>query len=291
MIQFEQVTKTFGTRTAVDKVSFSIDKPQMIGVIGRSGAGKSTLLRMINRLTPATSGRILFKGEDILSLKGATMRRWQRDCAMVFQQFNLVPRLDVVTNVMLGRLNGHGTFKSLFNIFSSSDVNTALAALDRLGIVQEAQKRAEELSGGQQQRVAIARALMQNPHMVLADEPIASLDPMNAKIVMDALREIHERDNKIVVCNLHTLDTARSYCDRVIGMRDGRVVFDGLPEELTTEVARDIYGADESFNEAATSTAIDGTAIEGTGAARSSAQVSAAQVSAGAMTPAAARAL
>jgi phosphonate transport system ATP-binding protein len=280
VIQFEQVTKTFGTRTAVDKVSFSIDKPQMIGVIGRSGAGKSTLLRMINRLTPATSGRILFKGEDILSLKGATMRRWQRDCAMVFQQFNLVPRLDVVTNVMLGRLNGHGTFKSLFNIFSSSDVNTALAALDRLGIVQEAQKRAEELSGGQQQRVAIARALMQNPHMVLADEPIASLDPMNAKIVMDALREIHERDNKIVLCNLHTLDTARAYCDRVIGMRDGMIVFDGVPEDLTTDVAREIYGADESFNEAATSTAIDAG-----GSARSEEQVST-----GAMTPAAATA-
>ncbi len=257
VIQFEQVTKTFGTRTAVDAVSFEIEKPQMIGVIGRSGAGKSTLLRMINRLTPATSGRIMFKGEDILNLKGATKRRWQRDCAMVFQQFNLVPRLDVVTNVMLGRLNGHGTLKSLFNIFSQDDVNTALAALDRLGIVQESQKRAEELSGGQQQRVAIARALMQDPHMVLADEPIASLDPMNAKIVMDALREIHERDNKIVLCNLHTLDTARSYCDRVIGMRDGQIVFDGAPDGLSTDVAREIYGADESFNEAATSTAID----------------------------------
>jgi phosphonate transport system ATP-binding protein len=203
------------------------------------------------------------------------MRRWQRDCAMVFQQFNLVPRLDVVTNVMLGRLNGHGTLKSLFNIFSADDVNDALAALDRLGIVQEATKRAEELSGGQQQRVAIARALMQGPHMILADEPIASLDPMNAKIVMDALREIHERDNKVVICNLHTLDTARTYCDRVIGMRDGFIVFDGKPEELTTSAAREIYGADESFNEAATSTAID-------------AGNAGAQESAGAMTPAAA---
>ncbi|MEP4033008.1 phosphonate ABC transporter ATP-binding protein [Roseibium polysiphoniae] len=257
MIHFESVTKDFGTRTAVDRVSFTIDKPQMVGIIGRSGAGKSTLLRMINRLTPATSGRIIFNGEDILSLKGAMMRRWQRDCAMVFQQFNLVPRLDVVTNVMLGRLNAQSTLKSMFNIFSADDVNTALAALDRLGIVQEATKRAEELSGGQQQRVAIARALMQDPHMVLADEPIASLDPMNAKIVMDALREIHERDNKVVICNLHTLDTARNYCDRVIGMRDGKVVFDGEPELLTTDVAREIYGADESFNEAATSTAID----------------------------------
>ncbi|WP_417666981.1 phosphonate ABC transporter ATP-binding protein [Roseibium sp.] len=280
MIHFEHVTKTFGTRTAVDSVSFSIEKPQMIGVIGRSGAGKSTLLRMINRLTPATSGRIVFNDRDILSLKGAEKRRWQRDCAMVFQQFNLVPRLDVVTNVMLGRLNAHSTLKSLFNIFSADDVNTALAALDRLGIVQEAPKRAEELSGGQQQRVAIARALMQDPHMVLADEPIASLDPMNAKIVMDSLREIHERDNKVVLCNLHTLDTARSYCDRVIGMRDGKMVFDGAPELLTTNVAREIYGADESFNEAATSTAIETPGVK----ARS-------QDPAGAMTPAAAAAV
>ncbi len=276
MIEFQDVTKVFGARTAVDKVSFSIEKPQMVGVIGRSGAGKSTLLRMINRLTPASSGKIIFKDRDILSLKGGMMRRWQRDCAMVFQQFNLVPRLDVVTNVMLGRLNGHGTMKSLFNIFSAEDVNKALAALDRLGISQEATKRAEELSGGQQQRVAIARALMQDPHMILADEPIASLDPMNAKIVMDALREIHERDNKIVLCNLHTLDTARTYCDRVIGMRDGKIVFDGAPDALTTDAAREIYGADESFNEAATSTAID--------AGQPSGQTS----SAGAMTPAAA---
>ena len=280
MIHFEDVTKKFGGRTAVDQVSFSIDKPQMVGIIGRSGAGKSTLLRMINRLTPATSGRIMFNGEDILSLRGASMRRWQRDCAMVFQQFNLVPRLDVVTNVMLGRLNAQSTFKSLFNVFSADEVRGALAALDRLGIVREAPKRAEELSGGQQQRVAIARALMQDPYMVLADEPIASLDPMNAKIVMDALREIHECDNKVVICNLHTLDTARGYCDRVIGMRDGRIVFDGVPDALTTDVAREIYGADESFNEAATSTAIDSPGI----AAR---HVN----SAGAMTPAAAAAI
>ncbi len=275
MINFQEVTKNFGSRTAVNNVSFEIGQPQMVGIIGRSGAGKSTLLRMINRLTPASSGKILFEGRDILSLKGGMKRRWQRDCAMVFQQFNLVPRLDVVTNVMLGRLNGHGTLKSLCNIFSAEDVNSALAALDRLGIAQEATKRAEELSGGQQQRVAIARALMQDPHMILADEPIASLDPMNAKIVMDALREIHERDNKVVICNLHTLDTARSYCDRVIGMRDGLIVFDGKPDELTTGAAREIYGADESFNEAATSTSIE------TGTAGS-------KESAGVMAPAAA---
>ncbi|ADZ70304.1 Phosphonate ABC transporter, ATPase subunit [Polymorphum gilvum SL003B-26A1] len=281
MIHFEGVTKQFGNRVAVDNVSFSIDAPQMVGIIGRSGAGKSTLLRMINRLTPATAGRILFNGRDVLSLKGGEKRRWQRDCAMVFQQFNLVPRLDVVTNVMLGRLNTHGTLKSMFNIFGKGDIDRALSALDRLGIVQEAVKRAEELSGGQQQRVAIARALVQEPQLVLADEPIASLDPMNAQIVMDALREIHERDGKTVICNLHTLDTARAYCDRVIGMRDGVIVFDGAPEALTTDVAREIYGADDSFNEAATSTALD--------APRQ--RAGAVPLSAGAMTPAAAAAV
>lgn len=257
MIHFENVTKAFGERRAVDQVSFSLDRPQMVGVIGRSGAGKSTLLRMINRLTPATSGRIVIEGQDVLALKGDRMRRWQRDCAMVFQQFNLVPRLDVLTNVMLGRLNMHSTVPSLLKVFSREERAMALLALDRLGIASEATKRAEALSGGQQQRVAIARALMQDPKLVLADEPIASLDPMNAQIVMDALREIHERDGKTVLCNLHTLDTARAYCDRVIGMRDGRIVFDGAPEALTTDVAREIYGADESFNEAATSTAIE----------------------------------
>jgi phosphonate transport system ATP-binding protein len=229
----------------------------MIGIIGRSGAGKSTLLRMINRLTPATSGRILVGDREILQLKGAEKRAWQRDCAMIFQQFNLVPRLDVITNVMLGQLNRHSTLKSLFNIFNQADIDRALAALERLGIADQALQRAETLSGGQQQRVAIARALTQEPKMVLADEPIASLDPLSAQIVMESLREIHERDGLPIICNLHTLDTARTYCDRVIGMLRGRVVFDGKPSELTRPVLRDIYGADEDIDESTTSTTLN----------------------------------
>ena len=228
----------------------------MVGIIGRSGAGKSTLLRIINGLTTASAGEVFVEGRDVLSLKGRTHRRWQRDCAMIFQQFNLVPRLDVVTNVMLGRLNSHSTVKSLFAIFGREEISDALHALDRLGIADQATKRAEMLSGGQQQRVAIARALVQDPKMILADEPIASLDPLNAEIVMSALREIHERDGKTVICNLHTLDTARAYCDRVIGMRAGEIVFDGTPDVLTRDVAREIYGAGEGFNEAATSTSL-----------------------------------
>ena len=145
----------------------------------------------------------------------------------------------------------------MFNLFPMGDIHRAIDILDRLGIAEHAAKRAEALSGGQQQRVAIARALMQDPKIILADEPIASLDPMNAQTVMEALRRIYEEDGRTVIANLHTLDTARRYCDRVVGMRDGRIVFDGLPEQLTTGVAREIYGADASFSEAATSTEIE----------------------------------
>ncbi|MBC7735717.1 MAG: phosphonate ABC transporter ATP-binding protein [Candidatus Saccharibacteria bacterium] len=256
MLQLIDLTRRFGPRTAVDRVNISLDKAGFIGIIGRSGAGKSTLLRMVNRLTDANEGQILFRGTDVLTLKGAAIRTWQSQCAMIFQQFNLVPRMDVVSNVLHGLLNNRSTLVTVFNLWPQADILRALSILDRLGIADQAAKRAEALSGGQQQRVAISRALCQDPAIILADEPIASLDPMNAQVVMDALRRIHEEDGRMVIANLHTLDTARRYCDRVIGMRDGRVVFDGTPDQLTTGVARDIYGADDSFNEAATSTSI-----------------------------------
>jgi len=257
MLVVEDLTKTFGANTAVDKVSFTVDKPMMIGIIGRSGAGKSTFLRMVNRLTDATSGRLTFGGSDVLGLTGRAKRAWQSDCAMIFQQFNLVPRMDVVSNVLHGTLGRSSTLTTMFNLFPRDDIHRAIDILERLGIAGHAPKRAEALSGGQQQRVAIARALMQDPKIILADEPIASLDPMNAQTVMEALRRIHDEDGRMVIANLHTLDTARRYCDRVIGMRDGRIVFDGSPEQLTTNVAREIYGAGADFSEAATSTSID----------------------------------
>lgn len=257
MLTIEKLTKTFGERNAVDQISFTLEKSAMIGVIGRSGAGKSTLLRMLNRLTDATSGQIQFNGREITRLTGSARRDWQSQCAMIFQQFNLVPRMDVVSNVLHGTLNRRSTLATMFNLYPDEDIRKAIDILDRLGIAEHAPKRAEALSGGQQQRVAIARALMQDPKIILADEPIASLDPMNAQIVMDALRRIHEEDGRVVIANLHTLDTARRYCDRVIGMRDGRIVFDGTPDQLTTGAARDIYGAGAEFSEAATSTEID----------------------------------
>lgn len=257
MLRIDKLTKRFGDNIAVNAATLDVDKPCMIGIIGRSGAGKSTLLRMINRLSDASDGRILFQGRDITRLRGAEKRAWQAQCAMIFQQFNLVPRMDVVSNVLHGTLNRRSTLAAMFNLYPTEDIHRAIDILDRLGIAAHAAKRAEALSGGQQQRVAIARALMQDPAIILADEPIASLDPMNAQVVMQSLRRIHEEDGRTVIANLHTLDTARRYCDRVVGMRDGRIVFDGLPEQLTTGVAREIYGADASFSEAATSTEID----------------------------------
>jgi len=257
MLQVENLIKRFGQNTAVDNVSFTIPEAAFVGIIGRSGAGKSTFLRMINRLTDASSGRVLFDGRDVTALTGASKRAWQSQCAMIFQQFNLVPRMDVVSNVLHGTLNARSTLATMFNFYPDADIQRAIAILDRLGIAEHAPKRAESLSGGQQQRVAIARAMMQDPRIVLADAPIASLDPMNAQMVMDDLRRIHDEDGRTVIANLHTLDTARRYCDRVIGMLHGRIVFDGTPEQLTTGVARDIYGADASFSEDSTSTAIE----------------------------------
>jgi phosphonate transport system ATP-binding protein len=178
---------------------------------------------------------------------------------MIFQQFNLVSRLDVITNVLVGRLNHHATLPSLFKWFSVAERALAVRALDRLALAPQALQRADTLSGGQQQRVAIARALLQQPKLLLADEPIASLDPRNATLVMEALRAINREDGITVICNLHTLDTARAYCDRIVGMAGGRVVFDGVPAQLTRAAATEIYGAaDGDFDEAVTSTSLAG---------------------------------
>ncbi|WP_249691330.1 phosphonate ABC transporter ATP-binding protein [Stappia sp. WLB 29] len=260
MFKLDGVTRKFGLLTAVDAVTLDIPDGQMVGVIGRSGAGKSTLLRMLNRLVDPNGGRIVFRDTEVSALSGSALRSWRRDCAMVFQQFNLVPRLDVVSNVLHGTLNTRSTLSTVFNLFPKADILRAIDILERLGVAEHALKRAEALSGGQQQRVAIARALMQSPKVLLADEPIASLDPLNAKIVMDALKDINEREGITVITNLHTLDTARTYCERIIGMSQGRVVFDGTADELTADAVREIYGTDGDGNEiseAITSTSID----------------------------------
>ena len=233
MLEIDDLTRRFGAKAAVDAVSLSVTPGSFVGVIGRSGAGKSTLLRMINRLQEPTGGTIRFDGRDVTALRGQALRDWRAQCAMIFQQFNLVGRLDVLTNVLMGRLNKTSTVSSVLRLWNDSDKAMALAALEMLDIAGLASQRADSLSGGQQQRVAIARALVQEPRIVLADEPIASLDPRNTKVVMNALLRINKHFGITVLCNLHSLDLARSYCDRLVGMASGRIVFDGTPEALS----------------------------------------------------------
>src|ERR1700737_2231421 len=241
MLVVDQLTRRFGDKAAVDKASFTIAPGSFVGVIGRSGAGKSTLLRMINRLAEPSEGRILFEGVDVTALRGRELRQWRARSAMIFQQFNLVGRLDVVTNVLMGRLATIPSWRSLTQAWPEQDRALALSALEQFDMAQLAARRADQLSGGQQQRVAIARALVQEPDIVLADEPIASLDPRNTRIVMDALLRINKHFGITVICNLHSLDLARSYCDRLIGMASGRIVFDGAPATLTEHIARELY--------------------------------------------------
>ncbi len=198
--------------------------------------------RLINRLIDPSMGSISFGGSKITRLKGRALRDWRHYCAMIFQQLNLVERLDVLTNVLIGRLAKHGFLSSMVMQFTYMKRALALQALDRLDLVLQALKRAGTLSGGQQQRVAIEKALVQQPKIILADEPIASLDPANATLAMDNLRLINKEDGLTVLVKLHTLDTARAYCDRIIAMQNGRVFFDGVAAQLTDDVARDIYG-------------------------------------------------
>ena len=245
MLRMTQLSKHFGTTVAVDNVTLDVPPGQMVGVIGRSGAGKSTLLRLINRLIDPTHGRIGFGDVDVTALKGRDLRAWRTRCAMIFQQFNLVSRLDVLTNVLIGRLSYHWTVPSLLKRFSSAERARALRTLQRLDVLPQALQRADTLSGGQQQRVAIARALLQEPEIILADEPVASLDPRNATRVMAALRTINREDGLTIICNLHALDLARTFCDRIVGMANGRVVFDGPPTALTAKTLQEIYGVDE----------------------------------------------
>jgi phosphonate transport system ATP-binding protein len=242
MLEIQGLTRRFGTKAAVDDVSLSIAPGAFVGVIGRSGAGKSTLLRMINRLVEPTAGRIVADGVDVVGLRGAKLRRWRRETAMIFQQFNLVGRLDVLTNVLIGRLDHMSRSRALLGLWRDGDRALALSALDWFDMAALSAQRCETLSGGQQQRVAIARALVQEPRIILADEPIASLDPRNTRLVMDGLQRINRHYGITVICNLHALDVARAYCGRLVGMRSGRIVFDGRPEALTPTVAADLYG-------------------------------------------------
>jgi len=232
----------------VNNVSFTCGAGEFIGIIGRSGAGKSTLLRLINRLEEPCDGEISYKGQAIRELKGRTLRSWRRSCAMIFQQFNLSPRLDVITNVLVGALAERPMASSLIKFFPEKDRARAIIELDKLDMAHAALQRTGTLSGGQQQRVAIARAMLQEPSVILADEPVASLDPVNSQVVMEALSTICRERGIPVLINLHSLELARRYCTRVVAMAKGSVIMDGAPTELTPSMIDAIYGSRDISN-------------------------------------------
>lgn len=245
MLQVQNLTKIYeGGVLALDDVSFEVPDGQFLVIIGLSGSGKSTLLRCINRLIEPTSGRILWNGADITAASDEEMRVIRRKIGMVFQHFNLVHRSSVLTNVLSGRLGYVNPAWSLINRFPKVDVEKAMQQLNRVSIAEKAHQRADELSGGQQQRVGIARALMQDPEMILADEPVASLDPVLAHSIMQYLELINSEDGVTVLCSLHFLDLVHRYADRVIALNAGRLVFDGLPKEIDDKRFKDIYGKD-----------------------------------------------
>lgn len=243
MLRVEHLTKVYDDGTvALRDVSFEVPDGQFLAVIGLSGSGKSTLLRCINRLVEPTDGRILWNGEDITAASQEDMRRIRRRIGMVFQHFNLVYRSKVITNVLAGRLGYTSPALAVVNRFSRADTRRALDQLSRVGLAEKAYNDAEDLSGGQQQRVGIARAMMQEPEMILADEPVASLDPVLAHSIMQYLETINREDGVTILCSLHFLDLVHRYGQRVIALNEGRLVFEGLPEQIDDEMFKDIYG-------------------------------------------------
>ena len=243
MLKVEHLTKIYdGGVLALEDVSFEVPDGQFLAVIGLSGSGKSTLLRCINRLIEPTDGRITWDGEDITSASQEDLRRIRRRMGMVFQHFNLVDRSKVLTNVLSGRLGYTNPALSLINRFSKEDVQRAYAQLDRVGLREKAKNRADELSGGQQQRVGIARAMIQAPDLILADEPVASLDPVLAHSIMQYLETINDEDDVTVLCSLHFLDLVHRYADRAIALNEGKLVFEGAPSEIDDAKFKEIYG-------------------------------------------------
>ena len=243
MLKVEHLTKIYENGTlALDDVSFEVPDGEFLAVIGLSGSGKSTLLRCINRLIEPTEGRIVWNGIDITAASQEELRRIRRRIGMIFQHFNLVHRSKVITNVLAGRLGYVNPALSLINRFPAEDVEKAIRQLDRVGLADKAYSRADELSGGQQQRVGVARALMQDPEMILADEPVASLDPVLAHSIMHYLEMINQEEGATVLCSLHFLDLVHRYAGSVIALNEGKLVFTGTPDEIDDEKFKEIYG-------------------------------------------------
>lgn len=245
MLKVEHLNKIYPNGTvALKDVSFEVKDGEFLAVIGLSGSGKSTLLRCINRLIDPTSGKILWDGIDITAAKGVELRKIRRQIGMVFQQFNLVKRSSVMTNVLSGRLGYVNPSASLVNYFSPEDRNRALSNLAQVGLAEKAYVRADSLSGGQQQRVGISRALMQEPKLILADEPVASLDPVLSHSILKYLEQLNKERGITVLCSLHFLDLVHRYATRAIALKDGEVVFQGLPKQIDDAQFKAIYGQD-----------------------------------------------
>jgi len=240
----ENLTKVYerGQVVALRDLSFTVEKGEFLVVIGLSGSGKSTLLRCINRLIEPTKGKIWLDGTEITRLSPRQMRRMRRRIGMIFQHFNLIKRATVMTNVLTGRLGYNPTWRTLLGLFPKEDRELALKNLERVGLSDKAYVRADELSGGQQQRVGIARALMQEPELLLADEPVSALDPATSHSVMQYLEQMNKEDGVTVLASLHFLSLARRYGTRIIALKDGKLVFDGPPEAIDDAKFKEIYG-------------------------------------------------
>ncbi|CEN27637.1 MAG: phosphonate ABC transporter ATP-binding protein [Lactococcus sp.] len=242
MIKFENVSKVYpnGTR-GLEDVNLEIQQGEFIGIIGTSGAGKSTLIRTINGLNNVTEGTLMVNETNVAQLKGKALREFRKNVGMIFQSYNLVPRVSVIRNVLSSRVPNMSFLSVCFGLFSKADKLKALDALNRVGILDKAYIRADQLSGGQQQRVSLARALAQDADILLADEPVAALDPVTAREVMDDFKRINKELNKTVLINIHHVELALEYTDRIIAVKKGRIVFDGPSSSVTQQVLDDVY--------------------------------------------------
>lgn len=250
MIKFEHVDKTYpnGTKGLID-VNLEIEQGEFVAIIGLSGAGKSTLIRTVNKMIDITGGKLTVNGIDVSTLKGNELREFRRKIGMVFQSFNLVNKTSVINNVLSAKVADMSLIRTLFGLYSKEDKLQALESLDKVGILDKAFTRADQLSGGQMQRVALARTLTQNPEIILADEPVASLDPIMADVVMEDFCRINEEMNITVIINIHHVDLALQYAKRVVGINSGRIVYDGPASEVNKEILRKIYGRDLNDDE------------------------------------------
>lgn len=250
MIKFDNVNKVYSNGLhALKNVSLEINQGEFVAIIGLSGAGKSTLLRTINRMHDISEGSLTVNGQEVNDLSGKDLRKFRRKVGMVFQSFNLVTRTTVINNVLTSRVPDMPLWKSIIGLYSKEDKVIALEALDKVGILDKAYVRADQLSGGQQQRVALARTLAQKPEIILADEPVAALDPITAKQVMDDFKKINKELNMSVLINIHHVDLALKYADRVIGIKAGEIVYDGAAKDVTNEVLKQIYGRELAADE------------------------------------------